>query len=87
LGMYTVATMQMAEALDLPFLTPLPRIMFAAALGAWMLACIGLLWELRKLFHTRKCINVRGGSSESALGTCVMPKLKRPAEALEEPLQ
>jgi tellurite resistance protein TehA-like permease len=56
LGMYTVATMQMAEALDLPFLTPLPPVVFAAALSAWMLACIGLLWELRKLFHTRKRI-------------------------------
>jgi hypothetical protein len=27
------------------------------------------------------------GGSESALGTCVMPKLKRPVEALEAPLQ
>ena len=54
LGMYTVATMQMAEALDLPFLAPLPPVMFAAALAAWVLACIGLLWELRKLFHARK---------------------------------
>jgi tellurite resistance protein TehA-like permease len=54
LGMYTVATMQMAEALDLPFLAPLPPLVFAAALAAWMLACIGLLWELRKLFHARK---------------------------------
>jgi tellurite resistance protein TehA-like permease len=54
LGMYTVATMQMAEALELPFLAPLPPVVFAAALGAWMLACVGLLWELRKLFHARK---------------------------------
>jgi hypothetical protein len=46
----------MAEALDLPFLAPMPPVMFAAALAAWTLACIGLLWELRKLFHTRKCI-------------------------------
>jgi tellurite resistance protein TehA-like permease len=49
LGMYTVATMHMAEALDLPFLLPLPPLMFAAALAAWALACAGLLWELRKL--------------------------------------
>ena len=54
LGMYTVATMQMAEVLDLPFLAPLPPIMFAAALAAWMLACIGLLWELRKVFQARQ---------------------------------
>ena len=52
--MYTVATMQMAEALDLPFLALLPPVVFAAALAAWTLACIGLLWQLRKLFRARK---------------------------------
>jgi tellurite resistance protein TehA-like permease len=46
LGMYTVATKQMAAALDLPFLVPLPPLVFVAALGAWTLACIGLAWEL-----------------------------------------
>jgi tellurite resistance protein TehA-like permease len=54
LGMYTVATMQMAVALDLPFLAPLSPVVFAAALVAWTLACIGLLWELRKLVRLRK---------------------------------
>lgn len=49
LGMYTVATMQMAVALDLPFLAPLSPVVFAAALVAWTLACAGLLWELLKL--------------------------------------
>ncbi len=50
LGMYTVATKQMAVALDLPFLTPLPPVVFAAALAAWTLAFIGLASELvRKL--------------------------------------
>ncbi|HZP68861.1 MAG TPA: tellurite resistance/C4-dicarboxylate transporter family protein, partial [Pseudolabrys sp.] len=53
LGMYTVATMQMAEALDLPFLAPLPPVVFVAALAAWMLAFAGLLWELRKLMQAR----------------------------------
>lgn len=52
LGMYTVATKQMAMALDLPFLNPLPPIVFAAALVAWMLAVVGLAWELsRKLLR------------------------------------
>jgi tellurite resistance protein TehA-like permease len=46
LGMYTVATKQMAAALDLPFLTPLPPIAFVAALAAWTLTCIGLAWDL-----------------------------------------
>ncbi|MDE1935824.1 MAG: tellurite resistance/C4-dicarboxylate transporter family protein [Bradyrhizobium sp.] len=50
LGMYTVATRQMAAALDLPFLAPLPPAMFVVALAAWMLAFIGLAWELARLF-------------------------------------
>ncbi len=48
LGMYSVATRQMATALDLPFLEPLPRAMFVAALAAWTLAFLGLLRQLRK---------------------------------------
>jgi tellurite resistance protein TehA-like permease len=51
LGMYTVATMQMADALDLPFLAPLPPVVFAAAIVAWALALTGLLRELRKLMR------------------------------------
>jgi tellurite resistance protein TehA-like permease len=46
LGMYTVATKHMAAALELPFLAPLPPVVFAAALAAWTLACIGLAWDL-----------------------------------------
>jgi len=49
LGMYTVATRQMAAALDLPFLNPIAPVMFAVALTAWMLAFIGLAWDLWKL--------------------------------------
>jgi tellurite resistance protein TehA-like permease len=50
LGMYSVATLQMESAIGLPFLAPLPVVMFAAALVAWTLAFVGLLLELRKLF-------------------------------------
>ena len=53
LGMYTVATREMAAALDLPFLRPLPPVVFAAALAAWGLAFVGLLWELRGLLLAR----------------------------------
>jgi tellurite resistance protein TehA-like permease len=49
LGMFSVATRHMATALDLPFLEPLPWIIFVAALAAWTLAFAGLLWELRKM--------------------------------------
>lgn len=53
LGMYTVATKQMAAALELSFLAPLPIVVFAASLAAWALACIGLSWDLlRKLVRT-----------------------------------
>jgi tellurite resistance protein TehA-like permease len=52
LGMYTVATKQMAVALELPFLASLPPLVFVAALAAWTLAFVGLAWELvRKLAH------------------------------------
>ena len=53
LGMYSVATRQMATALDLPFLDPLPWAMFVAALAAWTLAFAGLLWELCKIVTPR----------------------------------
>lgn len=46
LGMYTVATKQMAVALELPFLAPLPPVFFVVALAAWTLAFVGLAWEL-----------------------------------------
>lgn len=48
LGMYSVATQQMSSALGLPFLAFLPHVMFAAALGAWTVAFVGLLLDLRK---------------------------------------
>jgi len=53
LGMYTVATRQMAAALDLGFLDPLPVVVFVAALAAWTFAFAGLLWELRRILIPR----------------------------------
>jgi tellurite resistance protein TehA-like permease len=50
LGMYAVATEQMAAALGLPFLAPLAPAFFAAALAAWTIVFVGLAEELlRKL--------------------------------------
>jgi len=46
LGMYTVATYRLAEALDLPVVLPLARAFVWVALGAWSLAFVGLLLEL-----------------------------------------
>ena len=53
LGMYAVATREMAAALDLPFLAPLPVAAFVAALAAWSLAFVGLAWEARRLLPGR----------------------------------
>jgi tellurite resistance protein TehA-like permease len=46
LGMYAVATKHMAGALALPFLACVGPAFFLAAVAAWMLAFIGLAWEL-----------------------------------------
>ena len=46
LGMFSVATHQMAQALELPFLAPVPWIVFLAALLAWTLAFVGMLRSL-----------------------------------------
>jgi tellurite resistance protein TehA-like permease len=60
LGMYTVATRQMAAALELPFLNSFLPAMFMVALIAWTLASVGLLRDrckllrLRWLSHTRQ---------------------------------
>ncbi len=54
LGMYTVATRQMAAALDLGFLVSLPPVVFIAALAAWALTFTGLLWQLCSALISRR---------------------------------
>ncbi|MBV6494201.1 MAG: hypothetical protein LDLANPLL_02232 [Turneriella sp.] len=46
LGMYTVATLQMVEALKLPFLTIVPSVFIYIALSAWLLTFVGLLRQI-----------------------------------------
>lgn len=53
LGMYTVATREMAAALQLPFLNSFLPAMFTVALVAWAAACVGLLRELWNLLRLR----------------------------------
>ena len=43
LGMYAACTWQMDKAMQFGFLDPLPRLFFAAALLAWLLAFVGML--------------------------------------------
>lgn len=53
LGMYTVCTFEMAEAMSLDFLFPLPKYFIYLALIAWALAFIGLLHSLIKRLWLR----------------------------------
>ncbi len=46
LGMYTVCTLQLSRALDLPFLLPIPRVFVFIALAAWLVTFIGLIHSL-----------------------------------------
>ncbi len=50
LGIYSAATWQMAKALGLPFLDALPWTLFLAALAAWALAFVAILFDLSKNF-------------------------------------
>lgn len=52
LGMYTVCTFEMARAMDLDFLLPLPRVFVYVALAAWCLTFLGLVRRLVRFFGT-----------------------------------
>jgi tellurite resistance protein TehA-like permease len=54
LGMFSVATHQMAQALELPFLAPLPWLVFLVALVAWALAFVGMLRGLVRAALSRR---------------------------------
>jgi tellurite resistance protein TehA-like permease len=46
LGMYTVATLRLSAALDLPFLAAIPAASIYVALAVWMALAVGLLVTL-----------------------------------------
>jgi len=56
LGMYTVSTFQLAQALDLPFLLWIPHYFVYIAVTAWMATFAGLLWSMRNLTVAKKGI-------------------------------
>jgi tellurite resistance protein TehA-like permease len=49
LGMYTVCTFRLAQALESPFLFSVPRVFVFVAVAAWTVAMVGLLGRLLKL--------------------------------------
>jgi tellurite resistance protein TehA-like permease len=50
LGMYTVCTWRLAQALNLPYLQLIPTYFIYIAFAAWLMAFLGLCWNLVKLF-------------------------------------
>ena len=56
LGMYTVSTFQLAQALDVPFLLWIPHYFVYIAVTAWMATFAGLLWSMRNLTRAEKGI-------------------------------
>lgn len=46
LGMYTVCTIRLTQAVDAPFLLAIPRVSFWVALGAWALTFLGMFGRL-----------------------------------------
>ncbi|MBX2983382.1 MAG: tellurite resistance/C4-dicarboxylate transporter family protein [Flavobacteriales bacterium] len=64
LGMYTAATFEMAKAMDLEFLLPIPRFFIYPALAAWGLTFIGFLRAVARHFLTKRKYEVPSHDAE-----------------------
>ena len=53
LGMYTVATYELATAMHIPFLLIVPRVFVYIALTSWIIVCIFRLYNLYKGILTK----------------------------------
>lgn len=71
LGMYTTGTLQLARALDLPFLAVIPEIFIVVVLAAWVVTFSGLVVQiLRTIDDTRR--NAAGRVQRAGRGTSSM---------------
>lgn len=60
LGMYTLATYRLSEAINLPFLLMIPRYFIYVALAAWLVTFLALVYELIPLiFYPRDVRDAR----------------------------
>src|SRR5690606_9164001 len=58
LGMYTVCTFRLSEALEIPFLKAIPEIFIFVAVFAWIAVMIGFFRRLLSFFNKEKAANV-----------------------------
>jgi len=54
IGMYTVCTVRLSQAVDAPVLLAIPRVFVFVAVGAWMLTMIGLIHQLSASMRWRR---------------------------------
>lgn len=60
LGMYTVSTLEMARAMSLDFLVPLPRVFLFVAVAAWLTTFIGMVRSILRGLRSQD-LPARGG--------------------------
>jgi tellurite resistance protein TehA-like permease len=46
LGMYTVCTVRLSQALELPFVREIPAVFIYVAIGAWLAAFLSMIFDM-----------------------------------------
>src|SRR5262249_40032758 len=73
LGMYTVSTHQLAQALNLPFLLWIPHSFVYVAIVAWVATFAGLLWTAKNLRVAKKGVALSTNSKELPMAAFSQP--------------